>query len=157
MPRRGRRSSRSAAPATMSGPDAKNKVGPLLNGIIGRKAGTIEGFAYSDANKAAGANGLVWTEEVLFKYLENPLTFMPGTKMAFAGLKDAQDRKDLIAYLKKFSEIVAASRAGPRGCFSQPCQDRPHNRPQSARASACSSPASSTCSGLRSALPRSSC
>ena len=87
-----------------SGPDAKNKVGPLLNGIIGRKAGTIEGFAYSDANKTAGGGGLVWTEDVLFKYLENPLTFMKGTKMAFAGLKDAQDRKDVIAYLKKFSK-----------------------------------------------------
>ena len=86
------------------GPDAKNKVGPLLNGIIGRKAGTIEGFAYSDANKAAGDGGLVWTEEILFKYLENPLTFMKGTKMAFAGLKDAQDRKDVIAYLKTFSK-----------------------------------------------------
>jgi cytochrome c len=86
------------------GPDAKNKVGPLLNGIIGRKAGTIDGFAYSDANKTAGSGGLVWTEDVLFKYLENPLTFMKGTKMAFAGLKDAQDRKDVIAYLKKFSK-----------------------------------------------------
>jgi len=84
------------------GADAKNKVGPLLNGILGRKAGTIDGFAYSDANKAAGAKGLVWTEDVMFKYLENPLSFMAGTKMAFAGLKDAQDRKDLIAYLKKF-------------------------------------------------------
>lgn len=82
------------------GAGAKNKVGPILNDIIGRKAGTIEGFAYSEANKAAGAKGLEWTEEVMFKYLENPLTFMPGTKMAFAGLKDAQDRKDVIAYLK---------------------------------------------------------
>ena len=86
------------------GPTAKNKVGPLLNGIIGRKAGTIEGFAYSDANKAAGAKGLTWTEDVLLKYLENPLTFMPGTKMAFAGLKDVRDRKDLIAYLKTFAK-----------------------------------------------------
>jgi cytochrome c len=86
------------------GPEAKNKVGPLLNGIIGRKAGTIDGFAYSEANKASGVKGLVWTEDVLFKYLENPLTFMPGTKMAFAGLKDPQDRKDLIAYLKTFSK-----------------------------------------------------
>ena len=86
------------------GPTAKNKVGPLLNDIINRKAGTIEGFAYSEANKAQGEKGLVWTEEVLFKYLENPLTFMPGTKMAFAGLKDAQDRKDLIAYLKQYSK-----------------------------------------------------
>jgi cytochrome c len=86
------------------GPEAKNKVGPLLNDIIGRHAGTIEGFAYSDANKTAGGKGLTWTEDVLFKYLENPIAFMPGTKMAFAGLKDAQDRKDLIAYLKKFSK-----------------------------------------------------
>jgi cytochrome c2 len=83
------------------GPDAKNKVGPLLNDIVGRKAGTVEGFPYSEANKTAGGKGLVWTEEVLLKYLENPLVFMPGTKMAFAGLKDEQDRKDLIAYLKK--------------------------------------------------------
>jgi cytochrome c2 len=86
------------------GPEAKNKVGPLLNDIIGRKAGTIDGFAYSEANKAAGAKGLTWTEEVLFKYLENPLTFMTGTKMAFAGLKDPQDRKDVIAYLKTFAK-----------------------------------------------------
>ena len=82
------------------GPDAKNKVGPVLNDIVGRKAGTVEGFPYSEANKTAGGKSLVWTEEVLLKYLENPLAFMPGTKMAFAGLKDEQDRKDLIAYLK---------------------------------------------------------
>ena len=82
------------------GPGAKNKVGPVLNGIVGRKAGTIEGFAYSEANKTAGGKGLTWTEDVLLKYLENPLAFMPGTKMAFAGLKDPQDRKDLIAFLK---------------------------------------------------------
>ena len=86
------------------GPEAKNKVGPSLNDIIGRKAGTIEGFSYSEANKSAGSKGLVWTEDVLSKYLENPLAFMPGTKMAFAGLKDPQDRKDLIAFLKKHTQ-----------------------------------------------------
>ena len=86
------------------GPEAKNKVGPSLNDIVGRKAGTIEGFSYSEANKSAGSKGLVWTEDVLSKYLENPLAFMPGTKMAFAGLKDPQDRKDVIAYLKKHSK-----------------------------------------------------
>jgi cytochrome c len=86
------------------GPEAKNKVGPLLNDIVGRKAGTIEGFTYSEANKSAGSKGLVWTEDVLFKYLENPLAFMPGTKMAFAGLKDPQDRKDIIAFLKKHTK-----------------------------------------------------
>ena len=86
------------------GPEAKNKVGPSLNEIIGRKAGTIEGFTYSEANKSAGGKGLVWTEDVLSKYLENPLAFMPGTKMAFAGLKDPQDRKDIIAFLKKHTK-----------------------------------------------------
>lgn len=84
------------------GAGAKNKVGPMLNGIIGRKSGTVEGFAYSEANKAAGEKGLVWSEAELFKYLENPMTYMPKNKMAFAGLKDEQDRRDVIAYLAKF-------------------------------------------------------
>ena len=85
------------------GPDAKNKVGPSLTGIIGRKSGTIDGFAYSEANKAAGEKGLVWSEDELFKYLEAPMTYMPKNKMAFAGLKDEQDRRDVIAYLKTFA------------------------------------------------------
>jgi cytochrome c len=84
------------------GETAKNKVGPILNGIIGRKAGTIDGFNYSSANKKAGADGWVWTEEKMMEYLLNPRAAMPGNKMAYAGLKDEQDRKDLIAYLKKF-------------------------------------------------------
>jgi cytochrome c len=84
------------------GENAKNKVGPLLNGIIGRKAGTIEGFNYSDANKKAGGEGWVWTDEKMLEYLLNPRAAMPGNKMAFAGIRDEQDRKDLIAYLKKF-------------------------------------------------------
>lgn len=75
-------------------------VGPVLNGIVGRKAGSIEGFNYSDANKIAGEKGLVWTEQELSKYLADPRAFMPGNKMAFAGLKDEQDRADVIAYLK---------------------------------------------------------
>jgi cytochrome c len=84
------------------GEGAKNLVGPQLNGIVGRKAGTVEGFNYSEANKKKAGEGLVWTEDVLFKYLENPVAFMPGTKMSFAGVKDEADRKDVIAYLKKF-------------------------------------------------------
>jgi cytochrome c len=84
------------------GDKAKNKVGPILNGIIGRHAGTIEGFNYSDANKKAGADGWVWTEEKMMEYLLNPRAAMPGNKMAFAGIRDEQDRKDLIAYLKSF-------------------------------------------------------
>lgn len=86
------------------GEGARNTVGPQLNNVIGRPAGTVEGFNYSKANRKAGAEGLVWTEENLMVYLEDPKGFMDGTKMAFAGLRDEQDRKDLIAYLKKFSQ-----------------------------------------------------
>ena len=86
------------------GPDARNKVGPLLTGIIDRKAGTIAGYAYSPANSAAGTAGLVWSEDELFKYLENPQAYMPKNNMAFVGLKDEQDRRDVIAYLKKLSK-----------------------------------------------------
>ncbi|MBX9574977.1 MAG: cytochrome c family protein [Caulobacteraceae bacterium] len=74
-----------------------NRVGPSLHGIIGRQAGTVAGFNYSAANKGSG---VTWTEEVLFEYLENPREFMPGTRMAFVGLKKPQDRADVIAYLK---------------------------------------------------------
>jgi cytochrome c len=83
------------------GPSARNKVGPILNGIVGRTAGTIDGFAYSEANKAAGQKGLVWSEAELDKYLLSPRAHMPGNKMAFVGLPDAQDRADIIAYLKQ--------------------------------------------------------
>jgi cytochrome c len=86
------------------GAGAENKVGPQLNGIIGRKSGTVEGFNYSEANKEAGVKGLVWSEDELMKYLESPLTYMPKNKMAFAGLKDEQDRRDVIAYLIKASK-----------------------------------------------------
>lgn len=74
-----------------------NRVGPSLHGIIGRKAGTVDGFNYSEANKASA---VTWTEDSLFQYLEGPRAFMPGTKMAYAGMKKPQDRADLIAYLK---------------------------------------------------------
>ena len=86
------------------GPDAKNALGPVLNGIVGRKAGSVEGFNYSPANKEAGDKGWVWTDDNLMKYLENPRAAMPNNRMAFAGLKDEQDRRDVIAYLKKFNK-----------------------------------------------------
>ena len=86
------------------GDGAKNLVGPQLNGVVGRKAGTVDGFNYSQANKDAGAKGLTWSEDKLLEYLANPLTYMPGTKMAYAGLKDEGDRKDVIAYLKKLTK-----------------------------------------------------
>ena len=99
------------------GPDAKNLVGPVLTGIIGRQSGTAPGFAYSAINKAAGENGLVWTNELIMAYLPDPGAFMKkfltekgkpelatgSTQMAFK-LADEQQRKDVIAYIDKFSE-----------------------------------------------------
>src|SRR3569832_525065 len=77
------------------GDTAKNAVGPVLNGLIGRKAGSVEGYNYSDANKKSG---ITWTEEEFTKYIQDPKGVVPGTKMAFAGIKDPQKIKDLIAY-----------------------------------------------------------
>lgn len=74
-----------------------NKVGPSLYGVVGREAGTVEKYNYSDAN---ANSGLTWSEEVLFAYLEAPQKFLPGTKMIFPGLPKAQERADVIAYLK---------------------------------------------------------
>lgn len=84
------------------GEGAKNQVGPELNGVIGRKAGGLEGFNYSPAMKAAGEKGTVWNDETLSKYVENPKEFIPQNKMAFVGLKQESERADVIAYLKKF-------------------------------------------------------
>ena len=78
----------------------KNKVGPHLVGVIGRTAGTVEGFKYSPAMVEAGKGGLVWTEENIHKYLENPKEFVPGNKMAFPGLKKDDEITNVIAYLK---------------------------------------------------------
>lgn len=86
------------------GDDAKNKVGPALNGIVGRAAATVEGFAYSDAMKAKAAEGLVWDEANLTAYLQAPKDFIPGNKMAFAGLRKANEPADLIAYLSQFDD-----------------------------------------------------
>ena len=81
-----------------------NKVGPSLNKLFGRKAGTHPDFAYSAAMKAAGEGGLVWDETVLRDYLHNPKAKVKGTKMAFVGVKDDQEITDLIAYLKQYSQ-----------------------------------------------------
>jgi len=82
----------------------KNKVGPYLKGVVGRKAASVEGFKYSKGMQAKGAEGLVWTEENLDKYLTAPKKFVPGNKMAFAGLKKAEDRANVIAYLKSMAQ-----------------------------------------------------
>ncbi len=81
------------------GPDAKIGIGPVLNGIVGRKAGTYEGFTYSQANRESG---IIWTPEELDKYLTNPQAIIPHTKMIFPGIRDEQKRKDVVAYLAQF-------------------------------------------------------
>jgi cytochrome c len=83
------------------GPGAKVSVGPVLNGVVGRKAGTYPGYAYSPANKDSG---ITWSPEELDKYLTNPQAVVPHTKMIFPGLKDDQKRKNVIAYLGQFNE-----------------------------------------------------
>ncbi len=78
-----------------------NKIGPSLHGIIGRPAGTVPKFAYSAANKSSG---ITWNEQVIYEYLKSPQTMVKGTKMAFVGIPKAQERADLIAYLKDASK-----------------------------------------------------
>ncbi|MEX1252235.1 MAG: cytochrome c family protein [Hyphomonas sp.] len=77
--------------------EGRNNVGPSLYAIVGRGSGTIPGFKYSEANQNSN---VIWTEENLFVYLEKPTQFIPGTIMAYPGLRNPQDRADLIAYLK---------------------------------------------------------
>lgn len=81
------------------GETAKNGVGPHLNGIFLRKAGEVEGYNYSEANKKSGA---AWTEEFFAKYIADPRGVMPGNKMAFAGLKQEKQIADLITFLKQY-------------------------------------------------------
>jgi len=99
------------------GPDAKNLIGPVLTGVIGRQSGTAPGFAYSALNKSAGENGLVWSDDLIMQYLPDPNAFLKkfltdkgkpelavgSTKMTFH-LADEQQRKDVIAYINKFSD-----------------------------------------------------
>ena len=81
------------------GADAKNKTGPQLNGILGRAAGTVDGFKYSKALMAAAEAGLTWTVEDLDAFLQKPKAFLKGTKMSFAGLKRENQRQDVIKFL----------------------------------------------------------
>jgi cytochrome c len=84
------------------GPDAKNKVGPVLNGVVGAKIGHIADFKYSKGILEKQAAGETWTEENLTAWLTNPKAFSPGNKMAFPGLKKPEEIADVIAYLKTF-------------------------------------------------------
>jgi cytochrome c len=81
------------------GEGAKNAVGPVLNGVVGRKSGSVEGYKYSIANTSSG---LTWNEATLKEYLKNPHAKVPNTKMKFPGLTSETDIDNVIAYLKQF-------------------------------------------------------
>jgi cytochrome c len=88
------------------GDGAQNRVGPMLTGVIGRTAGSLEGFRYSDAMVAKGEEGLVWDEDTLAPYLENPRQYVEGTNMAFAGLRQEEQRAAVIEYIKSAGGIA---------------------------------------------------
>ncbi len=85
----------------------RNGVGPNLHGLFGRRAASIEGFRYSPAMRERGEAGLIWDEATLLPYIENPREAVPGGSMVFAGLRQEQQRQDLIAYLR---QATAAAR-----------------------------------------------
>jgi cytochrome c len=87
------------APCHAVGENAKNKVGPELNGIDGRQTGSAPGYNYSNANKKSG---IAWNEATFLEYIKDPRGKIPGTKMIFAGIKNEAEAKNLWAYLKQF-------------------------------------------------------
>ena len=95
----GEQSFKKCAPCHSIGPGAKNKVGPELNGINGRKSGSAPSFNYSDANKNSG---ITWNESVFLEYIKDPRGKVPGTKMVFPGIKNEPEAKSLWAYLAQF-------------------------------------------------------
>ena len=94
------------------GPDARNKVGPQLNNLIGRPAGAIEGYRYSRAMLEAGAQGLVWDEETLDAFLARPRSYIRNTRMSFSGLGKEGERQALVAYLRHFTDAENARDQG---------------------------------------------
>jgi cytochrome c len=95
----GEQSFKKCLPCHSVGEGAKNKVGPELNGLDGRKSGNAEGFNYTEANKNSG---LTWNETVFKEYIKDPRAKIPGTKMVFAGIKNEEEVNNLWAYLKQF-------------------------------------------------------
>jgi cytochrome c len=86
-------------PCHSIGPNAKNKVGPELNGLDGRKAGTAPGYNYTEANKNSG---ITWNKENFLSYITDPRGKIPGTKMIFPGIKNDKERENLWAYISQF-------------------------------------------------------
>ena len=95
----GEQSFKKCLPCHGIGEGAKNKVGPELNGLDGRRSGNASGFSYSDANKNSG---IIWNEAVFKEYIKDPRAKIPGTKMIFPGIKNETEAGDLWAYLKQF-------------------------------------------------------
>jgi len=89
------------------GPGAQDMVGPHLNGLFGRAAAAHDGYKYSASMARAGSDGLIWTAETLDAYFENPRALVSKTRMSFRGMPDPQDRADLLAYLRRFSDSPA--------------------------------------------------
>ena len=87
------------------GEGARNRVGPHLNGIYGRRAGSVEGYSYSRSMDRMGSDGLTWTLATLDAYVENPKALVSGTKMAYRGLKDEAARQNVLAYLRDHSDM----------------------------------------------------
>ena len=83
------------------GEGAKNKVGPVLNGLDGRKSGTVEGYSYSDANKNSG---ITWNKDQFLEYIKEPKAKIPNTKMVFAGIKNEKEANDLWAFLAQYDK-----------------------------------------------------
>jgi cytochrome c len=95
----GEQSFKKCLPCHAIGPGAKNKVGPELNGLDGRKAGTAPDYSYSDANKNSG---ITWNKEAFEKYITDPRAAIPRTKMIFPGIKNEKERENLWAYISQF-------------------------------------------------------
>ena len=95
----GEQSFKKCLPCHAVGADAKNKVGPVLNGLDGRHSGSIEGYSYSDANKNSG---ITWNEAEFLDYIKDPRAKIKNTKMIFPGIKNETEAKSLWAFLKQF-------------------------------------------------------